>query len=89
MLYKLAPHSTSNNGEVFFNLRIHADFSWSLLHLGRCISLDTTLYLQHLPGRADSVSNVEAIVKKLHFSSVCVGNDDGGNFMDPSGGMIK
>lgn len=98
VLCKLVSDCVSSGEEVVFNVRVNADFSWSILLLGECIDPATSPFLLQLPQSASSVVDVEAIVKGLDTSKVCIGNGDdkfsclaqknGGKFMNLSGSYI-
>ncbi len=93
----MALRSTSLGEELFFNLRVNADFSWLLLLLGKYINHSTSTYLQQLPKFAMSVTDIEGIITKLDAAIVCVGNADDkftvllqrneGKFKNPTGNI--
>lgn len=73
MLCKIVSHSASHVEEVFFSLRVNADFSWSLLLLGESITSAISPYLLQFPM---SVADIEGIVNRLDSSRICIGNRD-------------
>ncbi len=76
VLCKIVLRTTSLGEELFFNLRINADFSWILLLLGKYINPATTTYLKQCPQLTMSVADVEKIIQKIDCSQVCIGNGD-------------
>ena len=76
VLCKIVLRSASLGGEVFFSIRVNADFSWLLLLLGHNISPNMSPFLQQFPQYVMSVDDVRFILSKLNASRICVGNED-------------
>lgn len=76
VLCKIVVRSVSLGEEVFFSVRVNADFSWLLVLLGQNISPSKSPFLQQLPQYVMSVEDVRCIIRKLDASTVCVGNAD-------------
>ena len=99
VLCKLVSRSATPGEDVYFSLRIHEDFSWTLLLLQQHIDPATCSMLQELPQALASVADVEAVLNALDSSTVCTGNDDSkfsdlakshnGTFMDASGKVLS
>ena len=88
VLCKLMTVMASMGEEVFFNIRVDANFSWSLSLRGDHVNIATSPFLL-------SVASIEAIVRGLDTCKVCIGNGDdkfscllqknGGKFMNLPG----
>ena len=76
VLCKIVSQSASSGEEIFFSLRVKADFSWSLCLLEE--QIDTTLspFASQLPQFTVSVADIEVIIKELDAGTICVGNND-------------
>ena len=95
VLCKLMTVMASMGEEVFFNIRVDANFSWSLSLRGDHVNIATSPFLLSLPQTASSVASIEAIVRGLDTCKVCIGNGDdkfscllqknGGKFMNLPG----
>ena len=76
VLCKIVLRSRSLGEDLFFNLRINADFSWILLLLGKYINPATTTFLQQFPQLTVSVADIKRVIQMLDSSRVCIGNGD-------------
>ncbi len=98
VLCKLVLHSATDHEKVRFSLRIHKDFSWTLLFLGQHISSTVCPMLQKLPQMLRLVANLAVVLKALDTCTVCIGSPDEkfsdlvkshkGVFMDASGKFV-
>ena len=76
VLCKVVLRSASLGEELFFNIRVNADFSWHIMMLGKLINPITSPYLQQFPQFVMSVDDIECLIRKLDAARVCVGNGD-------------
>ncbi len=98
VLCKLVSHSATDSEDVRFSLRIHRDFSWTLLFLGQHLNCTTCPMLRELPQTLPSVDNLEVVLKALDVCTVCISSQDEkfsdlvkshkGVFMDASGRFV-